>query len=317
MAAYDIFTKIDNGLMEPLTRVMDNTIGNLSSSLSTPLKASCTIYIIFIGYNIIYGRSSMPLWDFIATIFKLGIIVSLATNAALYNAWVRDIFFNDLPNAIANVTQGAAHSDKNVWDNMIQTAAGHVFDAANNENGFTFVVYWLAGLVCLVISAFFCAIGFFVSIFAKIGLFLVISVGPLFISLYMFSSTRRFTEAWLNQTANFIILQVLVVIVGGLYVDLSTTILSGSVLDMIISLVQFFSIASCGILIFLKLPDIASALASGGASLTGSTKLGVGAGQIAGKGAFRAAKEAGHLANVGGKAALHGLQKLISKIREH
>ncbi|WP_156851093.1 type IV secretion system protein [Bartonella refiksaydamii] len=274
MAAYDIFTKIDTGLMDPLTRIMDDTITNLSSALAAPLKASCTIYIIFMGYNIIYGRSSMPLWEFIAITFKLGIIVALATNSAHYNTWVKDIFFNDLPNAISNITQGA-HSDKNVWDNLLQSAAGHVFDAANKEHAFTFAVYWLAGLICLVISAFFCAVVFFVSIFAKIGLFLVIPVGPLFISLYMFSSTRRFTEAWLNQTANFIILQVSVVILGGLYVNLSTTILSKSVLDMIIALVQFFSIASCGILVFLKLPEIASALASGGASLTGSTKVGV------------------------------------------
>ncbi|WP_254492449.1 type IV secretion system protein [Bartonella sp. B1099] len=274
MAAYDIFTMIDNGLMEPLTKVMDDTIRNLSSSLSTPLKASCTIYIIFIGYNIIYGRSSMPLWDFIATVFKLGIIVALATNATHYNTWVRDIFFNDLPNAIANATQGA-HSDKNVWDNMIQTAASHVFDAANREHTFTFAVYWLAGLFCLGVSALFCGVGFFVSVYAKIGLFLVLSVGPLFISLYMFSATRRFTEAWLNQTVNFIILQVLIVIIGGLYVKLATTILSRSVLDMIVALVQFLGISSCGILIFYKLPEIASALASGGAALTGSTKAGV------------------------------------------
>lgn len=275
MAGYKIFTNIDNGLMDPLTGVMDKTITHLSSSLGTPLKLSCTIYIIFIGYNIIYGRSSIPLWDFIATVFKLGIIVALATNAAHYNTWVRDIFFNDLPNAIANVTQGAANSDQNVWDNMLGEAAAHVFDAANREHTFTFAVYWLAGLFCLGVSALFCAVGFFVSVYAKIGLFLVLSVGPLFISLYMFSATRRFTEAWLNQTVNFIILQVLIVIIGGLYVDLATRLLSGSFSDMIVALVQFLGISSCGILIFYKLPEIASALASGGAALTGSTKAGV------------------------------------------
>ncbi|WP_375629672.1 type IV secretion system protein [Bartonella sp. TT67HLJMS] len=303
-----VFTWIDDTVMDSLTKTMDKVIANLSSNLGAPLKLSCTIYIIFMGYNIIYGRSSTPLWEFIATAFKLGIIVSLTTNAGIYNAWVRDIFFNDLPNAISNVTQGAAHTGKNVWDSMMNQAAAHVFDAADKAGILSmgkFLAAWIAGLICLFIAAFFCIIGFIVSLVAKLGLFLVISIGPLFISLYMFSSTRRFTEAWLNQTVNFIILQVLVVLLGGLYVDISMNIFSRGLDDIMISLIQFLVVGICGIYLFFHLPGIASALASGGASLTGATKLGADSAKTAGK----AAKE-------GAKAIIHGLKKLFSKKKE-
>ncbi len=283
----DPFTTIDNGIMEPLKKVMGNSITHLSTSLGGPLKVSCTLYIIFIGYNVIYGRSSMPLWDFIATTFKLGIIVALTTNAAHYNTWVTNIFFSDLPNAIANVTQGA-HSDKNVWDNLLQNAAAHAFDAASNTPGRkigTFIANWIAGCICYVVAIIVCTIGFIVSMLAKLGLFLVISVGPLFISLYMFSSTRRFTEAWLNQTANFIILQVLVVLLGGLYIKIATNIFSGDMEDILFSLLNFMAVGICGIYLFFHLPGIASALASGGASLTGATKLGADSAKTAWEGA--------------------------------
>ncbi|WP_375617890.1 MULTISPECIES: type IV secretion system protein [unclassified Bartonella] len=273
-----IFTKIDNMLMDPLTKTMNDAIAHLSSSLGAPLKLSCTIYIIFMGYNIIYGRSSMPLWEFIATTFKLGIVVSLATKAALYNEWVSGIFFHDLPNAIANVTQGA-HVDRNVWDNMMNQAGAQVLDAANQYTGLTqmgmFIATWIAGFICLVAAAFFCLVGFVVSLFAKLGLFLVLSIGPLFISLYMFSSTRKFTEAWLGQVANFIILYVLVVLLGGLYVNISMKVFSGDITNIFTTLIQFLVVGLGGIYLFLRLPDIASALASGGAALTGSTKAGV------------------------------------------
>ncbi|WP_375628029.1 MULTISPECIES: type IV secretion system protein [unclassified Bartonella] len=299
-----VFTKIDNMLMDPITDTMNNAISNLSSSLGAPLKLSCTIYIIFMGYNIIYGRSSMPLWEFIATTFKLGIIVTLATNAALYNEWVRDIFFHDLPNAIANVTQGA-HVDRNVWDNMMNQAGAQVLDAANQYTGLTqmgmFIATWIAGFICLVAAAFFCLVGFVVSLFAKLGLFLVLSIGPLFISLYMFSSTRKFTEAWLGQVANFIILYVLVVLLGGLYVNISMKVFSGDIKNIFTTLIQFLVVGLGGIYLFLRLPDIASALASGGASLTGSGPVAKATAQLSGRAA---------------NAATRGIKKLASLLKK-
>ncbi|WP_375630947.1 MULTISPECIES: type IV secretion system protein [unclassified Bartonella] len=299
-----VFTDIDDMLMKPITETMDKTIHNLSSSLSAPLKLSCTIYIIFIGYNIIYGRSSMPLWEFIVTTFKLGIIVALATNAALYNEWVSGIFFHDLPNAISNVTQGA-HSDRNVWDNMMNQAGAQVLDAANQYTGLSqmgmFIATWIAGFICLVVAAFFCTVGFAVSLFAKLGSFLVLSIGPLFISLYMFSSTRKFTEAWLGQVANFIILYVLVVLLGGLYVNIAMNIFSAGLKNIFTTLIQFLVVGLGGIYLFLRLPDIASALASGGASLTGSGPVAKATAQLSGRAA---------------NAATRGIKKLASLLKK-
>ncbi|WP_208438495.1 type IV secretion system protein [Bartonella grahamii] len=299
-----IFTKIDNMLMDPITDAMGKTIANLSSGLGAPLKLSCTIYIIFMGYNIIYGRSSMPLWEFIATTFKLGIVVSLATKADVYNAWVSGIFFHDLPNAISNVTQGA-HVDRNVWDNMIGKAGAQVLDAANQYTGLTqmgkFIATWIAGFICLVAAILFCLVGFVVSLFAKLGLFLVISIGPLFISLYMFSSTRKFTEAWLGQVANFIILYVLVVLLGGLYVKISMDVFSGDIKNIFTTLIQFLVVGLGGIFLFLRLPDIASALASGGASLTGSGPVAKATAQLSGRAA---------------NAATRGIKKLASLLKK-
>ncbi|QEE12781.1 type IV secretion system protein [Bartonella krasnovii] len=267
------FTRAEDILTKPIMKIMNETISNLSLALSGPLRLSCTIYIIFIGYNIIYGRSSMPLWDFIATIFKLGIIVALATNAALYNEWVGDLFFNSLPNAIAQATQGTIHSDKNVWDDLLNKAVSHILDEAKKASWLalgTYLVTWTHALLCYTIALIFCLIGFYVTMFAKLGLFLVLSVGPVFISLYMFSSTRRFTEAWLGQVANFVILQVLVALLGGMYVELAMNVFTKDIKDFVLAYGEFFVVGIGGIFLFFNLPGMASALASGGASLTGS-----------------------------------------------
>ncbi|MCL6230293.1 type IV secretion system protein [Bartonella bilalgolemii] len=307
MLEQNLFTMIDNRLTDTIGDIMLKTIVNLSKALSTPLSLSCTIYIAFIGYNVVYGRSSLPLWEFIATAAKLAIIVTLTTHAANYNIWITNIFFNDLPNAIANIIPGTTFN-QNIWDNMIKHAAAHVFEAADKHKGLTeigtFIVNWIAGFICLIIIGFFCTIGFIVSMFAKLGSFLVISLGPLFISFYMFSTTRRFTEAWLSQTANFIILQVLVTLLGNLYINLAIEVLSNNIKDVIFAVLQFLVIGIGGIYLFIHLPGIASALASGGASLTGATHL-----------AQHTSKAAGRTATTTARAGIHGIKNLISKIR--
>ncbi|WP_208431809.1 type IV secretion system protein [Bartonella schoenbuchensis] len=305
------FTKMDSSIVGTLNDIMDKIIANLSSSLSAPLSLSCTIYIAFMGYNVIYGRSSMPLWEFIATAVKLSIVVTLTTHASEYNAWVKNIFFTDLPNAVANVTQGitqGAATSENVWDNMLSTAYKQAFDITNKESGWlevgTHIINWLGGIICIFISGVFCTIGFIVSMLAKIGLFLVLSVGPLFIGLYMFSTTRRFTEAWLGQVANFVILQILVVILGNLYVTIAMNILADNVEDIMFAILQFLIIGICGIYLFIHLPGIASALASGGAHLTGATHL-----------AHHSSRTALRTIQASGRAGMRGAKGLISKIQ--
>ncbi|MCZ2204481.1 type IV secretion system protein [Bartonella sp. A05] len=272
LSTFTIFSDINAKLMQTLVFTLDQSIAGLTSSLSAPIAASATIYIMFVGYNVIYGRSSMPLWDFVATAVKLAIIITLVTQASSYNIWIKDIFFTDLPNAITS-TLGLFNIENNIWDYILSNAFSNIFDTVSEESKMWSIVVWIAGICCMIIVSLFCVIGFFVSIFSKIGLSFVLSLGPLFISLYMFAITRRFTEAWIGQIVKFIILQVLVVLLGGLYLDLALNIFQKNIIDIFYTFVEFFVIGSGGAYLFIKLPGLASALASGGGvAFTGTVR---------------------------------------------
>ncbi|OPB28413.1 type IV secretion system protein [Bartonella sp. WD12.1] len=185
---------------------------------------------------------------------------------------------------------------------MVQKTSKHVFEKTAKAKWWQWIGLWLTGMCCIIIVGAFCSVGFIVTIFAKLGLFLVLSLGPLFIGLYMFSTTRRFTEAWLGQVANFVVLQVLLVVLGGLYLNLTLNIITNDIVDLASALSKFSAIGICGIYLFMNLPGIATALASGGANLIG--------GKDAARHAGKAAKAGGRAAKAVGRA----IRKLVTKV---
>jgi len=124
----------------------------------------------------------------------------------------------------------------------------------------------------LVIGASFivAAIGYIVSLYARLALAIMLAIGPVFIALAMFQSTRRFTEAWISQLANFVILQVLVIAVGSLLITSIDTTFTAieAYSDVLMRPIALCAICLAALYVFYQLPGIASALAVGGASLT-------------------------------------------------
>src|SRR3546814_12601313 len=57
------------------------------------------------------------------------------------------------------------------------------------------------------------AIGFAITIFAKVALAIIIALGPIFIALALFEPTRRFFHGWLGQTINYIVLLAVIIAV--------------------------------------------------------------------------------------------------------
>jgi len=260
------FGTMSDSLVKPITESMDVIISNFSSNLGKPATIMATILIIFYGIKLIYGKVDAT--GFVITISRIAVVTLLVTNASEFNYYVKKVFFEHLPEGISNAIISKEPVQANVFDEIMGQAVGKT-EQLKEQLGWTDFGGEIACLFILFAIAVFCTVGFVVQSIAQVGLALVIALGPLFICLYMWDSTKRFTEAWIAQAANFVILQILVVALAVILSDMYTNLMKADWESAVEMIAPVLAITVVSVIILILLPSIASALAGGGAALTG------------------------------------------------
>ena len=116
------------------------------------------------------------------------------------------------------------------------------------------------------------AIGFSITVFAKVALAIIIALGPIFIALSLFETTRRLFHGWLGQAFNFIVLMAVIIASTALITDLGATAITASegVGDAALGAVLFAVYIFLGTIFFFQAPSIATGIAGGAAAGVGA-----------------------------------------------
>ncbi|WP_039760561.1 type IV secretion system protein [Bartonella queenslandensis] len=257
------FESVSGYILTPLDNVMDTTVSGLSSALAAPLNLAAIIFIFLYGYNVMTGRVALSMHSLLNNVVKIVVVTTMATNAETFNTYVKDIFFNDLSNAIGNALNSNP-ANSNVFDYILLKANARYQEVLYNAWFFEKIVVGILGSIMLLAVILFCIGGFIVQMFAQVALVMIIGLGPLFISLYLFNATRKYSDAWITTLINFTILQVLVIMLGTIICQVILQVLKVSYESIYVLFPPVIVISIIGVIIFRALPGIATALASGG-----------------------------------------------------
>ena len=268
--AVTAFSNMEVIMLEPVERFISEGSSALMGHLKGPLTAAATLYIALYGWFVLKGSIQEPAMDFIFKCMKIVIITMLATTAADYNTYVSTFFFHTVPEEIGTALNISSQPG-NPYDTIMSTAVDKglaMWDVA--PWGASMVFDALMVGIIFVTAAFVCVVGFIVSVYAKMALALLLVLGPVFVALALFDATRRFTEGWLGQVANFVVLQILVVSLGSLMLDTLITLITAlnEENDVATAAVTYAAYTLCATYLFYQLPTIASSLAAGGAHLS-------------------------------------------------
>ncbi|MDM0116768.1 type IV secretion system protein [Variovorax sp. J22R133] len=302
----------------------DNIIGDIYSKFDRALSgfyegaaAGISGYVIPIAwvllgicmliwcYLIIEGKVVVPITDWLLKFVGFMVVLYIMGNG--YLSWVAKPIFN-LPTELTTALSSSATSAPDLLGQvnekivdlvsaMFTAGTRLVKDLAIGPA----IALFLMGVLVIVAAYLLLAVALFAVVFSKLGLSLVLAVGPFFVLALVLPQTRNYFHSWLNTALYFVFYHVFTTLfifmfigiinsyVGKLNTQLGSTGSGGGVLAMVSNLIgvggaglnvaavciPIILIAMAMFFMFLQIPVISASMTggSGGSFGAGLTNL--------------------------------------------
>lgn len=253
-----------------LTTLLATYIGDNTARIATLLEPAIValgiLYIAIWGYLQLAGKVDEPFIVGVKRLVTLAVILGVSLQLWLFNSLIVDTFFS-APSALAAGILGA-YEPVGIVDEILldgDDAGGLLMEKGGIFDGdFSF---YLAGLAVYLIVGLTAVYTMFLLALSKIALSVLIALGPLFIALLLFETSKRFFESWIAQMANYGFVTILAVLVAAVMLQVVSAAAeqaAGAGGEITIGhAVQVCIAAALTFLIMKQVPPMAAGLASG------------------------------------------------------
>jgi type IV secretion system protein VirB6 len=214
----------DQGMVQNLLASVDCNVRGLSeagygalaagnSPMSAILTLMLTLYIAFVGYRMLVGRTPLRVGDLTVGALKIGAVLALATSWPTYQQLVFDSLFHG-PEQLAATMMDAVGSSASplhgdpfaglqaAYDELQRSAAYFSQHSLGTASPLQGGAAWAAlALNASALLMLLTSLG--VVLAAKIVLGLLLGLGPAFVALLLFDATRGVFEGWLRAAIAF------------------------------------------------------------------------------------------------------------------
>ena len=204
---------------EWLNKVLNSYIGDNTARIAAMIEPTVMtlgiLYVITWGYLQLTGKIDQPFVTGLKRLLMLGVILGVALRLWMYNAVIVDTFFR-APGQLAAGVIGA-YDSVTIVDQISffgdDAAALLLAKGGLLDGNFS---YYLAGFAVQLIVGLTAIYTIFLLALSRIALSVLLALGPLFIALLFFETTKRFFESWIAQLANYAFIAILTVLVAAL-----------------------------------------------------------------------------------------------------
>ena len=272
------------------TYVGDNT-ARVANVLEPAIVTLGVIYVMMWGYMHLMGKVDEPFSTGLKRIILLAVVFGASLQLWLYNEIIVSTFYEapsefaaalfDLPDPDPGsggeaplypdcdiATFGPVctidviwHRGSTVADNLMASGSGFI-----NDLGFAaaaIAVWFLIGWLCVYTM--------FLIAFASVALSVLLALGPFFIVMLLFESTRGFFMRWTAQLSTYALVIILTTLTAALFLHLvsdyaTQTALRGSAI-LTVDALDMVLVSVLAVLFMMQIMHIAASLSGGGIGL--------------------------------------------------
>ena len=215
------FGQFNAWLISLLSTYIGTNTALIAGALEPAAVTLGVVYVMIWGYLQLTGQIQEPFIAGVKRIGVLAVILGVALHLWLYQTLIVDTFFN-APAELASTVVGG-YDPVGIVDQIMgrgADAAELLLAKGSLFHGFS---YYVAGVAVFALVAVTAVYTMFLLALSRIALSVLLALGPLFILLLLFDSSKRFFEAWLAQLSNYALITILTVLVAALMLHVVET----------------------------------------------------------------------------------------------
>lgn len=213
----DIFAALFGKVDSMGTQMVQSLYNTLSTALQPVFLLGMTCFVVWWGYEMLFGRAQMTAGAFVWRFGKLILIYSFIFSWGTYQPLIVTPLI-EAPNAVATLVCQAAGGDAcgSSGSSMSQgltdiwTAGLGASKTISSAGGWTGVGLMILAIFVMAIVGFLIAVAVVLLMIGKMTMFMLLAIGPIILCCAIFNFTSPITDGWMRSLAQYALLPMIV-----------------------------------------------------------------------------------------------------------
>jgi len=209
----NLFTSLIGSMDTTLTAFGSQAVSNLAHYLTGFVRTAGIIVLVMAALHQFYAPFPQAIQKYFGTFFLIALVANLATEAANYNAYVGTFLLHLPDDFLSALSPGSFGDTASIGVSLDATVSRMMDGVSKIWNSGSIGNYFGPALLAALMFFLLCCLGaaaLISIVIGKVGIAIVVAIGPIFVMTLVSPYTREFFTRWLSYAFQYAVLQLLI-----------------------------------------------------------------------------------------------------------